>query len=120
MAKLSMKEARLRRHRRIRGKVSGTAAKPRMSVFRTSKHLYVQLIDDEAQRTLVAASTLDASFREAGNKTDTEGAAALGKVAAERALAADITQAVFDRGGFRYHGRIAALAAAAREAGLRL
>lgn len=120
MAKLSKKEARLRRHRRVRSKVSGSAAKPRLSVFRTSRHLYVQIIDDEAQRTLVSASTLEASFRESDKKMDTEGASALGKIAAERALAADITQAVFDRGGFQYHGRIEALANAAREAGLKL
>jgi len=91
-----------------------------MSVFRTSKHLYVQFVDDEAQCTLVSASTLEASFAETGKKVDTEGAAALGQIAAERALAADIQQAVFDRGGFQYHGRLAALADSARKAGLKL
>lgn len=90
-----------------------------MSVCRTDKHLYVQLVDDEAQATIVAGSTLEPAFRETGLGANVEGAAALGKMVAEKALAANISKIVFDRGGFRYHGRIKALADAAREAGLK-
>ena len=118
MAKLSKKEARARRHRRIRGKVSGTSSEPRMSVCCSGKHIYVQLIDDVKQCTLASTSTLDAAFREKGAPLNTETAAGLGKVIAGKALAADITRVVFDRGGSRFHGRIKALADAAREAGL--
>ena len=118
MSKLSKKEARVRRHRRIRRKISGTAETPRMCVCRTAKHLYVQLIDDEAQRTMCSASTIEPVFRDSDLRLNSEGAATLGKTLAERALAADIKKVVFDRGGFNYHGRIKALADAAREAGL--
>jgi large subunit ribosomal protein L18 len=119
MSKLSKKEARVRRHRRLRNRISGTAEVPRMSVCRTAKHLYVQLVDDEAAATIVAGSTLDAAFKETGLGANVAGATALGRIVAEKALAANIQKVVFDRGGFRYHGRIKALADAAREAGLK-
>jgi len=118
MAKLTKKEARLRRHRRIRGHISGTAEIPRMSVFCSGRQVYVQFIDDESQRTLASASTVDKAIREQQAKGNVEGAALVGKIAAERALAANITQVVFDRAGFRFHGRVKALADASREAGL--
>ncbi|NOY80332.1 MAG: 50S ribosomal protein L18 [Kiritimatiellaeota bacterium] len=119
MAKLNRKEARRRRHRRVRGKVSGTAEIPRMSVRVTSKHLYVQFIDDEQGHTLAAASTVEPTFRESGQRADASGAATLGKLAAERALEKKISRVVFDRGGHKYHGRLKAIAEAAREAGLK-
>jgi len=119
MSKLSKKEARIRRHRRLRHRISGTAEIPRLSVCRTDKHLYVQLVDDEAQTTVLAGSTLDADFKETGFKANAEGAAALGKLVGDKAIAANIAKVVFDRGGFRYHGRIKALADAARAAGLK-
>lgn len=111
---LSPHHARLRRHRRVRATITGTATRPRLSVYRSAKHLQVQLIDDEAGRTLVAAT--DAKLKAGGTKT--ERAAALGKQVAELALTKKITHVVFDRGGYRYHGRIKAVAAAARAAGL--
>ncbi|HEX8581332.1 MAG TPA: 50S ribosomal protein L18 [Acidimicrobiales bacterium] len=113
------RSARLRRHRRVRKKVVGTPARPRLAVFRSNRHIVAQVIDDRAGRTLAAASTLEADLRSGatGNK---EAAAAVGRRVAERAQAAGITAVVFDRGGFRYHGRVAALADAARDAGLEL
>ncbi|NOY74168.1 MAG: 50S ribosomal protein L18 [Kiritimatiellaeota bacterium] len=114
------KEQRLRRHRRIRQTISGTAAKPRLAVCVTSKHIYVQFIDDENGRTLCAASTLDPKFRETGEKVNTAGAVKLGEIAAEKAKSADITTSVFDRGGFRYHGKVKALADAVRKAGIKI
>ena len=109
--------ARARRHLRVRKKVSGTTARPRMVVTRSARHIYVQVVDDTAGHTLVAASTLDASLRSASGDKKTK-AAQVGKLVAERASGAGIAKVVFDRGGNRYHGRIAALADAAREAGL--
>jgi len=110
---------RARRHHRIRKKVTGTAARPRLAVFRSNKHMVAQVIDDRAGRTLAAASTLEADLRSAGTGTSNkEAAAAVGRLVAERAKAAGISAVVFDRGGFVYHGRIAALADAARAAGL--
>jgi large subunit ribosomal protein L18 len=109
--------ARTRRHLRVRKKVSGTTARPRMVVTRSTRHIYVQVVDDTAGRTLVAASTLDDGIRgTAGDKKAK--AAKVGAVIADRAGKAGIDKVVFDRGGNRYHGRIAALADAAREAGL--
>jgi large subunit ribosomal protein L18 len=107
--------ARIRRHRHIRKRVHGTAERPRMCVFRSAKHIYAQLVDDETGTTLVAASSLGADGVSGGNR---EGAALVGKLVAERAKAANIGSVVFDRNGFKYHGRVAALADAAREAGL--
>lgn len=118
MSTLSKREACRRRHRRVRGRVSGTASAPRLCVFRSGQHLYVQVVDDEAQRTLAAVSSLDSEFRKQERKCDMDGAAALGRMTAERALAVNIKRVVFDRGGFKYHGRIRALADAAREGGL--
>ena len=109
------KEYRIRRHNRLRKKVSGTAECPRMAVNLSIKHIYVQFIDDTTGRTVASMSTLDKSF---SGKANIEGATAIGKVAAERAVSAGITKAVFDRGGFRYHGRVKAIADAAREGGL--
>ncbi|MCK5843915.1 MAG: 50S ribosomal protein L18 [Victivallales bacterium] len=114
------KEQRLRRHRRIRRTISGTVEKPRLSVCVTSKHIYVQFIDDESGRTLSSTSTLDPKFRESGAKSDTAGAGKLGEIAAEKAKAAKITASVFDRGGFRYHGKVKALADAVRKAGIKI
>jgi len=116
-------ERRKRRHRRVRKKVVGSAERPRMSVFRSLRYIYVQLIDDEAARTLCAASTLEPAIREQlrkeGKSTKgTEAAKLLGKIIAERAKAKGIEKVVFDRGGYKYHGRIKALADAARQAGL--
>ncbi len=119
MSKLTRKEARQRRHQRLRSKISGTASCPRLSVCFTGKNIHVQCIDDVGQRTLVAASTLCKDFKASGLKSTVEGSKFLGKLVAEKALAAGIQAAVFDRGGFRYHGRVAALADAAREAGLK-
>ena len=115
------REARLRRHRRVRKKIRGTPMRPRLAVFRSSKHIYAQLIDDVAGETLVAASTLTPELRDALESTSTvAGAGAVGRYLAEKAVEKDIHIAVLDRGGYRYHGRVAALADAAREAGLDL
>jgi len=119
MAKLSKKEARVKRHRRVRKKLSGTGDIPRMSVCCTSKHIYVQFIDDESGRTLAFASTLADQFRKEGIPSNVDCATKLGKLAAEKAVAANISRVVFDRGGFKYHGRVKAIADAAREAGLK-
>ena len=109
---------RLVRHRRVRKKIHGTAARPRLAVYRSNKHLILQVIDDDASRTLVSASTNEASVRSAGSGANVAAATRLGQLVAERAKAAGIDKVVFDRGGYLYHGRIAAVAAAAREAGL--
>ena len=111
-------EARLRRHRRVRGKISGTAERPRLDVFRSSKHIYAQIIDDVAGVTLASASTLEKGFEGFGGNV--EAANKVGKMIAEKALAKGIKQVVFDRGGFVYHGRVKALAEGAREGGLEL
>lgn len=112
-------EARQKRHLRLRKKVTGTAEKPRLNVFRSLSHIYAQIIDDKSGITLVSASTLDKEVRDAvtygGN---IPAAKAVGEAVAKRALAKGIKEVVFDRGGYIYHGRVAALAAAAREAGL--
>lgn len=111
------REGRIRRHRRIRKKVSGTATRPRLAVYRSNKHIHAQIIDDAAGRTMAAASTLEPSLR-AGATSNRDAAIAVGKLLAERAKAAGVNAVIFDRGGFLYHGRVAALAEAAREAGL--
>ena len=111
--------ARQRRHARVRRRVQGTAEQPRLCVFRSLNHIYAQIIDDTQGHTLVAASTLDAEVRAALNDEDKTGqAAVVGKTLAERASAAGIDKVVFDRGGYLYHGRVEALAKAAREGGL--
>jgi large subunit ribosomal protein L18 len=112
-------KARHHRHQRVRKKVRGTAARPRLSVFRSSRHVYAQLIDDVHGHTLVAASTMEADTR-GGTTATVDAAKAVGQRLGERAKAAGIESVVFDRGGFRYHGRVAAVADGAREAGLAL
>jgi large subunit ribosomal protein L18 len=111
------RDSRIRRHNRVRKTLSGTPERPRLAVFRSNKHLVLQVIDDVNGRTMAAASTNEADLRggATGNK---EAAAKVGTLVAERAKAAGVTRVVFDRGGFLYHGRIAAAADAAREAGL--
>ena len=109
---------RLIRHARVRKKIHGTAERPRLAVFRSNKHMSLQLIDDDAGRTVLSASTGEPSFRSEGGGGTVAAATRLGQLFAERAKAAGIDKVVFDRGGYRYHGRIAAVAAAAREAGL--
>jgi large subunit ribosomal protein L18 len=112
-------EARIRRHRRVRKKVRGTAERPRLSVFRSSRHTYAQVIDDVSGRTVAAASTAEAELKKGSTKT-VDAAKAVGKLVGERAKAAGIETVVFDRGGFRYHGRVAGVADGAREAGLKV
>ena len=106
-----------RRHLRVRKRVTGTAGRPRLVINRSTRHIFAQVVDDNLGQTLVSASTLDASVR-GGSGDKTAQATAIGKLLAERAKAAGVDKVVFDRGGNRYHGRIAALADAAREAGL--
>lgn len=111
---------RQRRHLRVRAKVSGTAARPRLSVFRSNIHIYAQVIDDIEGHTLAAASTLEPAIREQfpAEHPKTAQATIVGKAIAERAREKGITTVVFDRGGYKYHGRVKAVAEAAREAGL--
>ncbi len=108
--------ARLRRHRRVRKTVQGTAARPRLSVFRSANHISAQVIDDQSGRTVVSASTQQAGV--ADGVTGVDAAREVGRTVAERAKAAGVDAVVFDRGGYLYHGRVAALADAARDAGL--
>lgn len=117
MAKVSKNEVRVRIHTRIRRRVNGSEERPRLAVFRSLKHIYVQVIDDRKGRTLVAASSAEKSAS-IGNGGNLAGAKAVGKLVAERAKEKGIKQVVFDRGGYIYHGRVKALADAAREAGL--
>ena len=112
-------EARRRRHRRVRKHVRGTSERPRLAVFRSNRHLVAQVIDDVAGRTLAAASTLEPDLR-SGPTANKQAAETVGRLVAERALGAGVTKVVFDRGGFLYHGRVAAVADAARAAGLEL
>ncbi|MDD4849518.1 MAG: 50S ribosomal protein L18 [Gemmiger sp.] len=116
--KADKNEARLRRHRRVRGKISGTAERPRLDVFRSAKHIYAQVIDDVTGKTLVSASSMEKDFEGFGGNI--EGAKAVGKKVAEKCLANGIAEVVYDRGGFVYHGRVQALAEGAREGGLKL
>ena len=108
---------RLRRHARVRKHLTGTAERPRLAVFRSTRHISAQIIDDSTGRTLVSAATVEAGLRTSpgGNRAAAE---AVGRLVAERAKAAGLSKVVFDRGGNRYHGRVAALADAARQAGL--
>ena len=114
--KISSNEARIRRHARIRKKISGTPEIPRLNVFRSNVHIYAQVIDDASGRTLAAASTLDKGFEGGGTKK--EEAKKVGLALAAKAQAAGIKQVVFDRGGYQYHGRVKELADGAREGGL--
>lgn len=119
MAKNSREISRKRRHRRIRGRLSGTAERPRLNVFRSLNHIYAQLIDDTAGVTLVSASTMDKQLAtEIAGKPKKEQASLVGKAVAQRAKAAGLESIVFDRGGYIYQGRVKALADGAREAGL--
>jgi large subunit ribosomal protein L18 len=115
----SKREARIRRHRRVRKKIRGTPERPRLAVFRSSRHIYAQVIDDVHGRTLATASTTESGLR-SGRTGVVESAEAVGKLVGERAKAAGISTVVFDRGGFKFHGRVAGLAEGAREAGLEL
>ena len=121
MKKLQAKQAGLRRrHTRVRGKISGTAARPRLCVTRSNANVYAQVIDDVAGKTLCAISTIGPEFKALGKSGATvEGAAALGELIGQKALAAGVTEVVFDRGGHLYHGRVKALADGARAAGLK-
>jgi len=111
--------ARKRRHQRVRRKISGTAERPRLNVFRSLRHVYAQIINDEVGHTLVSASTSESQLKQQIEGLDkTAQARAVGKLLAERALAKGVTQVVFDRGGYQYHGRIKALAEGSREGGL--
>ena len=117
--KKSRTEVRLKKHKRIRNRFSGTAERRRLAVFRSNNHMYAQIIDDDKQHTLVSASTLQKDVKAELEKTNNvEAAAYLGTVIAKRALEKGITTVVFDRGGYIYHGKVQALADAAREAGL--
>ena len=112
------RESRLRRHARVRKQIHGTPERPRLAAFRSSKHFVMQVIDDVSGRTIAAASTLETGIRSAGSTGSIEGAKKVGALVADRAKAVGVTKVVFDHGGFIYHGRIAAAADAAREAGL--
>ncbi|HIK16702.1 MAG TPA: 50S ribosomal protein L18 [Leptolyngbyaceae cyanobacterium M33_DOE_097] len=117
--KLTRKESVRRRHRRVRRTINGTSERPRLAVFRSNEHIYAQLIDDSKQHTLVSASTLDPDIKaDIKSGANCEAASAVGKLVAERSLKQGIKTIVFDRGGNLYHGRVKALADAAREAGL--
>ena len=116
VSKKDSNKARLQRHKRVRAKISGTAERPRLDVFRSAKNIYAQVIDDVAGNTLVAASSLDKAIE--GNGSNKAAARAVGKLIAERAKAKGIDTVVFDRGGYLYHGRVAELAEGAREGGL--
>ena len=117
IAKHDSNKARQKRHKRVRAKVSGTAARPRLNVFRSLQHIYAQLIDDVAGATLVSASSVEKDFGAYGGNKDA--AKKVGQAIAERAAAKGITDAVFDRGGYIYHGRVQQLAEGAREGGLK-
>jgi large subunit ribosomal protein L18 len=109
---------RLRRHRRVRKKISGTAERPRLAVYRSNKHISVQLIDDLNGHTIAAASTVEPDLRKQGSGSTVDAAKRVGTLIAQRAKSAGVTKVVYDRGGFNFHGRVAAAADAAREAGL--
>ena len=118
--KPSRAKARIKRHYRIRNKVNGTQQQPRLAVFRSNKHIYAQIIDDTASITLVAASTMEADIAsKLENTANIQAASAVGEAIAKKALDKGITEVVFDRGGYVYHGKVQALADAAREAGLK-
>ena len=119
VSKESRQEIRVKKHMRIRNRFSGTASRPRLAVFRSNNHMYAQVIDDAAGKTIVSASTLEKDVKAKLEKTNNvEAAKVLGEIIAKRALDKGIENVVFDRGGYIYHGKVAALAEAAREAGL--
>ncbi len=117
MSSTNAKQARQARHARLRKNLRGTAARPRLCVFRSLNHIYAQVIDDDLGRTLSSASTLEAAVEKTGTKKSAQ-AVSVGKMLAERCQAAGVKQVIFDRGGYRYHGRVKDLAEAARKAGL--
>ncbi len=120
MSKITPREGRLRRHRRVRAGLSGSAAQPRLCVFRSLNHIYAQVIDDTAGATLASASTIVEELKtKTDGKNKIDQARLVGTLVAKEALGKGITQVVFDRGGYRYHGRVKALADAARQAGLK-
>lgn len=119
MAKVDSNEVRLRIHERIRKKLSGDEARPRLCVFRSNKHIYAQIVDDSKGKTLVAASSLDAEAKGGKGGGNIAAAKTVGKIMAQRAQQKGIQAVLFDRGGYIYHGRVKALAEAAREAGLK-
>ena len=116
--KLSRTQSRQRRHSRIRSKVFGSTERPRLAVFRSNQHIYAQVIDDTQHHTLAAASTLEPDLKSLSSGANCDASIAVGKLVAQRAIAKGISKVVFDRGGSLYHGRVKALADAAREAGL--
>ena len=118
MSQLSRKQQTQKRHRRLRRHITGTSDRPRLAVFRSNNHIYAQVIDDAAQSTLCSASTVDKELRAGLKAPAGDASVAVGELVAKRAIAKGIQQVVFDRGGNLYHGRIKALADAAREAGL--
>lgn len=119
ITRVDRKEIRLKKHKRVRKNMFGNAERPRLAVFRSLNHIYAQVINDELGVTLAAASSLDPEFKTAGlSGGNVEGASKVGELVAKRALEKGVSQVVFDRGGNIYHGRIAAIAEAAREAGL--
>ncbi len=120
MIRVNRKEARARRRKRVRVKVRGTTERPRLCVFRSARHIYAQIIDDQTGRTVVSASSMGKDFAEqkAGRGGNRAGASRVGRSVAERALAAGIRRVVFDRNGYLYHGRVQALSEGAREGGL--
>lgn len=110
---------RIKRHKRVRGSISGTPSSPRLAVYKSLKHMHAQIIDDLAGKTLVSASSLESAASISGTTGNSSAAAAVGKLIADRAKSAGISKVCFDRGGFRYHGRVKALADAARKEGLK-
>jgi len=121
MGKSELRVARIRRHRRVRAKVEGTISRPRLCVFRSLNHIYAQVIDDSQGHTLISASTLDPEIKDGATvgKVKMAEAELVGSLVAKRALSKGINQVVFDRGGYKYHGRVKALAEAARREGLK-
>ncbi len=120
MSKINTRQARQHRHVRVRAKIEGSEARPRLAVFRSLNHIYAQVIDDSAGNTVVSASTLDAEVKgQLGGKKKSEEAKVVGATVAHRAIGKGIKEVVFDRGGFKYQGRVKALADGAREAGLK-
>lgn len=118
ITKIDKNKSRKKRHLRVRKKIQGTPERPRLNVFRSSKHMYAQIIDDSKGVTLVSASTLDKELKDLDNGGNVEAARKVGELIAKRAKENGINKVVFDRGGYLYHGRVQALADAAREAGL--
>lgn len=120
MAKTETRQARQRRHERVRAKIEGTSSRPRLCVFRSLNHIYAQVIDDSQGHTLVSASTVDSEISSTGDtKNKTSQSELVGALVAKRALGQGISQVAFDRGGYKYHGRVKALAEAARKEGLK-